>query len=196
MGKPYAIYVHGLGSGAGSGTRTAFRRYFPEYEWISPEMNEDPEESVAKLEEYISVFSPALITGTSLGGVYVAYANAPDAIKVVCNASIGIERVLRKFGYGTHPFQCEREDGRSEFEINEEMVRSFTEYKKSHKISLGRVNIGVYSTDDEVVGQVESRKNAKALEEAGFRIFWSDKFGHRLNENIAKKIPGMIEGLK
>lgn len=193
--KPYALYVHGLGSGAGSGTRTAFRRYFPEYEWITPEMNENPEESISRLEEYISVFEPAIIAGTSLGGLYVAYAKAPDAIKIVCNASVGIERVLRKFGYGSHPFQCEREDGRTEFVIDEAMVRSFTDYKKTHAISLGRINLGVYSKEDEVVGPVESRKNAKILEEAGFSIFWSDKFGHRLNENVAKKIPGMLASL-
>lgn len=190
--KPYAIYVHGIGSGASSGTRSAFLKYFPEYEWICPEVNENPDESVAVIEEYVRVFSPEMMAGTSLGGVYVAYVSAPEAIKIVCNASIGIEKALRKIGYGKHPFFCDREDGRKEFEINEDMVRTFSHYRKSHEISLGIINIGVFSTDDELVGQVESRKNAKLLEEAGFRIFWSDKFGHRLNENVAKKIPGML----
>lgn len=191
--KPYAIYIHGAGSGAKSGTNSAFRHYFPDYEWLCPEVNEDPEESVAKIEEYIEVFSPALIAGTSLGGLYALYANAPDAAKIVCNASVNIERVLRKLGYGMHPFFCEREDGRTQFEINEQIVRKFTEYKETHPILPGRINIAVFSTNDELVGQVESRKNAVILEENGFTIHWSDKFGHRMNENVAKKIPAWLK---
>lgn len=191
-GIRYAIYIHGAGSGAKGGTKSAFLHYLPEYEWLCPEVNEDPEESIAKINEYISVFSPEIIAGTSLGGLYAIYADAPDAIKIVCNTSITIEKVLRKLGYGAHPFFCEREDGRTEYVIDEPLVRSFTRFKDTHRIIPGRLNLGIFSTDDELVGQVESRKNAKILEEAGFRIFWSDKFGHRLNENVAKKIPGWM----
>lgn len=188
----YAIYIHGAGSGAKGGTKSAFLHYLPEYEWLCPEVNENPEESVAKINEYISVFSPEIIAGTSLGGLYAIYADAPEAIKIVCNTTVTIEKVLRKIGYGAHPFFCEREDGRTEYVIDEPLVRSFTKFKESHEILPGRLNLGIFSTDDELVGQVESRKNAKILEAAGFRIFWSDKFGHRLNENVAKKIPAWI----
>ena len=191
--KEYAIYIHGAGSGAKSGTRSSFMKCFPEYEWICPEVNEDPEESVAKIDEYVRVFSPAIIAGTSMGGLYTLYTDAPEAIKLVCNATLNIESVLRKLGYGSHPFFCEREDGRTEYIIDETMVRAFTAYKKAHEIIPGRKNLGIFSTNDELIGQVESRKNAKLLEQAGFTIIWSDKFGHRLNEQVAKKIPGWIK---
>ena len=191
----YAIYIHGLGSGAKSGTSSAFVHYFPEYEWLCPEVNEDPEESEAIIQEYIRVFQPKMIAGTSMGGLYTIYANAPDTIKVVVNATVGVEHVLRKVGYGKHPFYCEREDGRTEYELSETVVRKFTSYKASHHFILGAKNLAVFSKDDELVGQVESRKNAKLLEEAGFTVIWSDKFGHRLNENVAKKIPQWISGL-
>lgn len=190
--KEYAIYIHGAGSGAKSGTKSAFLHYLPEYEWICPEVGEDPGESVEKINEYVQVFSPAVIAGTSMGGLYTLYADAPQAIKIVCNATVSIEKVLRKIGYGAHPFFCEREDGRTEYIIDEEMVRRFTRYKNSHSFVPGRLNLAVFSTDDELVGQVESRKNAKILQEAGYTVVWSDKFGHRLNENVAKKIPGWI----
>ena len=190
--KKYAIYIHGIGSGAKSGTKSAFLRFLPDYEWICPEVNEDPEESLAKIDEYVRVFSPAVIAGTSLGGLYTLYADAPEAMKVAVNATVTVEKVLRKIGYGEHPFFCEREDGRTKYIIDEAMVRAFTRYKDTHTIIPGRISLGVFSTDDELVGQVESRKNAKLLEEAGFKVVWSDKFGHRLNENVAKKIPGWI----
>jgi len=191
----YAIYIHGMGSGSKSGTSSAFLKYFKDYEWICPEVNEDPYESLQIIDEYIKVFSPEIIAGTSLGGLYTAFVNAPDSIKIVCNAAIEIEHVIRKVGYGKHTFFCEREDGRKEYELSETVVRRFSEFKKNHDISLGRINLGVYSKDDEFVGQVESRRNAKLLEKAGFSIIWSDKFGHRMNENVAKKIPGWIEEL-
>lgn len=194
--KKYAIYIHGAGSGARSGTKSAFLRYMPDYEWICPEVNEDPEESVAVIDEYVKVFSPAVIAGTSLGGLYTLYANAPQAVKVVCNATVNIEKVLRKLGYGVHAFFCEREDGRTEYTIDEDMIRRFIQYRNSHAFIPGRINLAVFSTDDELVGQVESRKNAKILQEAGYTVVWSDKFGHRLNENVAKKIPGWISGIE
>jgi len=187
--KPYAIYVHGIGSGAKSGTKTSFGRNFPQYEWLHPEFNENPDESLAILNEYIAVFSPQVIAGTSMGGFLTAYSDAPQAIKIVCNATIGIEHVLRKIGYGKHPFLCEREDGRTEYNIDEEMVRRFIAFKESHSIIPGRLNMGIYSMDDELAGAVESRRSAKILECAGFQIFWSDKFGHRMNDAVAKKIP-------
>ena len=195
-GTRYAIYIHGLGSGAKSGTSSAFVHYFPEYEWICPEVNEDPEESIAKINEYISVFQPQIVAGTSMGGFYTAYADAPGAVKIAVNATVGVEHVLRKVGYGKHTFFCEREDGRREYELNETVVRKFTAFKASHSFILGRTNLAVYSKDDELVGQVESRKNAKVLEAEGFTVIWSDKFGHRLNENVARKIPSWIKELE
>lgn len=189
MSDKYALYVHGLGSGAGSGTRTSFTHCLPQYEWLCPEVSEYPEESLSIIDEYIRVFSPELIAGTSLGGLYSIYAHAPFATKVVCNATIGIEHILRKIGYGKHQFFCEREDKRTEYIIDEQLVRLFTEFKKNHEICLGVCNLGVFSTRDEIIGGVESRKNAKILEEFGFSIRWSDRFGHRINEQITKKIP-------
>lgn len=194
--RRYALYIHGLGSGAASGTRSSLSRHLGDYEWISPEVNENPEESIAKINEYVAVFQPALIAGTSMGGLYTAYADAcSDTIKICCNPTMNIEHTLRKRGYGVHKYNCEREDGSTEYVLNEEVVRRFIEFKKSHSVVLGAKNLGVFSKDDEFVGQVETRKNAKMLEEAGFTIYWSDKFGHRLNDQITKKLPSLIKEL-
>ena len=83
--KPIAIYVHGLGSGATSTTVRMVCKIFSEYEWIAIEVNENPFESVEKINATVSKFNPSLLMGTSLGGYYVFYADAPCATKVICN---------------------------------------------------------------------------------------------------------------
>lgn len=62
--KPIAIYVHGLGSRAAS-------TVFSEYEWKAIEVNENPFESIEKINAIVSEFKPSLLIGTSLGGYYV-----------------------------------------------------------------------------------------------------------------------------
>jgi hypothetical protein len=36
--KPYALYIHGLGSSAASGTKSSLARSLDGYEWLSPEI--------------------------------------------------------------------------------------------------------------------------------------------------------------
>ena len=81
--KQIAIYVHGLGSGAASTTVRTVCKIFSEYEWIALEVNENPFESIEKINAVISEFNPSLLMGTSLGGYYVFYADAPCATKVI-----------------------------------------------------------------------------------------------------------------
>lgn len=191
----YALYIHGLGSGANSGTCSLFASYFSRYEWHCPEVNEDPEESEAIIRKYIESLHPKMIVGTSMGGLYTLYSDAPDAVKVVVNPTVGIEQVLRKIGYGKHKFFCEREDGRTEYELNETVVRKFTTYKSTHQIRPGTKNLAVFSSNDDLAGKVESLKNARTLKEAGFTVIWSDKFGRRLKWTVARKIPQWLKML-
>ena len=186
--KPYAIYIHGMGSGAKSGTKTSFGRYFPEYEWLSPEVTHDPFESLQILDEWITAFQPQLIAGTSMGGFYTMYAHAHAAIKLMLNPVINIETVIRKIGYGKHPYHCEREDGATEFVIDEPLIQKFTVFKQERQFVLGSKNIALFSSDDELVGKENSKKNAAVLQEVGVEVHWSDKFGHRSNDKAIKKI--------
>ena len=73
--KKKAIYVHGLGSGAASTTVEIVRKIFSEYEWVAVEMNEDPVSSVNAINQAIAQLRPAFLMGTSLGGLYLMYAD-------------------------------------------------------------------------------------------------------------------------
>lgn len=89
--KPYAIYIHGLGSSAKSGTRSSIGRVLDNYEWLSPEITHNPYESLGILNEWANTFHPALIAGTSMGGLLTMYVNCPSATKVV---ALCLTRVL------------------------------------------------------------------------------------------------------
>ena len=95
--KPIAIYVHGLGSGAASTTIRLVCKIFSEYEWIALEVNENPFESVEKINAAVNDFKPSLLMGTSLGGYYVYYAEAPcvHLTKRFIDALRNIARVIR-----------------------------------------------------------------------------------------------------
>lgn len=67
--KPIAIYVHGLGSGAASTTVRMVCKIFSKYEWIAIEVNENPFESVEKINATVSKFNPSLLMGTSLAEI-------------------------------------------------------------------------------------------------------------------------------
>ena len=68
------------------------------------------------------------------------------------------------------------------------MVQRFIAFKKEHSFIPGARNIALFSTDDELLGHEMSKRNAKAVEDAGFNIIWSSKFGHRCNDNAVKEI--------
>ena len=84
---------------------------------------------------------------------------------------------------------------RKEFIIDEPMVQRFIAFKKEHSFILGSRNIGLFSTDDELLGHEMSKRNAKAVEEAGFEIIWSAKFGHRCNDNAVKEIVKQLKNI-
>lgn len=190
--KPYALYVHGMGSGAKSGTKSSLGHYLDGYEWLSPELPVEPAEAMAILDDYVKVFEPKLIVGTSLGGLYVLYLDAPEAVKVAVNATYNIETTLRKIGYGKHKFHCEREDGTTEYTIDEPLVKRYMAVRDEREAKKSAKMIGFFSTDDELVGKEPAKKNAAALESLGYEICWCDKFGHRLNQPAAKVLWKMI----
>lgn len=190
--RPYALYIHGMGSGAKSGTKTSLGHYLEGYEWLSPELPTDPELAVAILDDYAQVFQPQLVAGTSMGGLYTLFVKAPVAIKVAINPTYNVEVTLRKLGYGKHKYHCERENGETEYVIDEPLVRKYIHLRDSRHVEPSQRMIALFSSDDELVGREPSKQNAKALESIGYEIYWSDKFGHRLNQPAAKKLASII----
>ena len=179
--KPIAIYVHGLGSGATSTTVRTVRKIFSEYEWIALEVNENPLESVAKINTAVSKFNPSLLMGTSLGGYYVFYADAPCATKVICNPAMNIEELIcSKIGFGTYSYFIKRQDGKTEYTLNEEVCRHFAEYTQAPKAITGIRNYALFAVHDELIGDADMLDNMAMVFESGYRLLLDSKGGHRL----------------
>lgn len=193
---PYALYIHGMGSGAKSGTKSSLGHYLDRYEWLSPELPVEPDEAMAILDDYVKVFSPTLIAGTSLGGLYLLYLDAPEATKVAINPTYNIETTLRRIGYGKHPFHCEREDGATEYTIDEPLVKRYMAIRDQRTPIRSARMVALFSTDDELVGREPAKQNATALQQLGYEIHWCDKFGHRLNQPTAKLLSKILENDK
>ena len=178
--KPIAIYVHGLGSGAASTTVRMVCKIFSEYEWIAIEVNENPFESVEKINATVSKFNPSLLMGTSLGGYYVFYADAPCATKVICNPAMNIAKLIRyKIGFGTYSYFVERQDGNTEYTLDEAVCRRFTEYESSHKVVNGTKNYALFAVHDELIGDADMLDNMAMVFESGYRLLLDSKGGHR-----------------
>lgn len=189
---PYALYVHGFGSGAKSNSSRMVGDRVTGYEWLHPEMPLDPEESLRILNEYVAVFAPEMIIGTSMGGLLISRVTAPDATKVVVNPALEMDRALRRMGYGKYDFFCEREDGVQQYVVDEPLAQKYALFQMNHEIKPGKQNFVLMSADDELLGHEMTKKNAAALAEFGFDVTFSDRFGHRLNEQSAKKIAEVL----
>ena len=185
--KPIAIYVHGLGSGATSTTVRMVCEIFSEYEWMAIEVNENPFESVEKINATVSKFNPFLLMGTSLGGYYVFYADAPCATKVICNPAMDIAKLIRyKIGFGTYSYFVERQDGNTEYTLDEAICRRFAEYESSHKVVNGTKNYALFAVHDELIGDADMLDNMAMVFESGYRLLLDSKGGHRLRAAALK----------
>lgn len=101
----------------------------------------------------ISLENPSLIVGTSMGGVTVLYANAPDVVKIVCNLALSIaDSVRNTIGLGQHKYFCDRINGKRTFELTEEMCLGYENYIATHTPLQGKENYAIFSAHDELLG--------------------------------------------
>lgn len=194
MDRPLvAIYVHGLASGANATTFDKLAKRFPQFIWMSTDFGEDLAENVEQLNEMIHTNYPQLIVGTSMGGLAVLYADAPKAVKVVCNPALSIaDSVRNTIGLGKHPYFCERMNGATEFELTEPMCQRYERYIASHTPSLGRANYAIFSAHDELLGDEASAAAQQVVAESGYRVLIDSKGKHRMQSStidlIAKEV--------
>lgn len=172
-----AIYVHGLASGAYSLNFKKMTEKFPQFTWVMAEFGEDLAENVEHLNRLVAQLKPSLIVGTSMGGLTLLYADAPDAVKIVHNPALSIADCVRNtIGLGEHEYFCRRLDKKTTFVLTEEMCRSWEEYIATHEIKLGRENYAIFSLEDELLGDDASTQAHSSLTAAGF-IAWVDPEG-------------------
>ena len=150
---------------------------FPQFMWGLAEFGEDLAENVEHLNQLIAKVEPSLIVGTSMGGLTVLYADAPNAVKIVHNPALSIADCVRNtIGLGEHPYKCRRLDRKTTFVLTEEMCQNYEAYIASHEIKLGRENYAIFSLKDELLGDDAFAQGHSTLTAAGF-VAWVDPEG-------------------
>jgi predicted esterase YcpF (UPF0227 family) len=187
--RPKAIYVHGLASGAAGTTINLLAHKLKQYRWITTDFGEDIASNVGMLECMISLEHPSLIVGTSMGGVTVLYANAPDVVKIVCNPALSIaDSVRNTIGLGQHEYFCDRINGKQTFELSEEMCLGYENYIAAHMPLQGKENYAIFSAHDELLGDEASLKAQQVVSNAGYSVSIDPKGVHRITSSTIKLI--------
>lgn len=118
------LYVHGFGSSGQSGTVTKIREMLPEAEVFAPDLPLHPEEAMQLLRDTCKTFSPDLIIGTSMGGMYTEMLYGYDRILV--NPAFQMGETMIKHGMlGKNTFQNPRLDGVQEFIVTKALVEEY-----------------------------------------------------------------------
>lgn len=120
------MYVHGFGSSAQSGTVTLLRTLLPEANVVARDIPIDPEEAIKMLCQMADELHPALIIGTSMGGMYAEQLRGYDRILV--NPAFEMGETMQKHGMiGKQTFQNPRTDGVQDFIVTKALVKRYGE---------------------------------------------------------------------
>ena len=192
--RPVAIYVHGLASGAAGTTINSLARKLKQFRWITTDFGEDIASNVAMLECLVNEYKPALVIGTSMGGVTVLYANAPDVVKIVCNPALSIaDSVRNTIGLGQHEYFCDRINGKQTFELSEEMCLGYENYIATHTPLQGNENYAIFSAHDELLGDEASLKAQHIVSDAGYSVSIDPEGVHRITSSTIKLISKIVD---
>lgn len=179
-GKPTAMYIHGLASGSNSNTGCELQKLFPQYQWILPEVGEELEQAIDKINGIVAQYNPKIVMGTSYGGLMTMYANAPNSVKIVCNPAVNAEvSFVEKIGLGEHEYFLQRLDGAKTFVIDEAICQGIADYKASHNPIAGVQNHAIFAANDEVIGKDATLTNAAFAYDNGYKIHIDAKGMHR-----------------
>ena len=189
-----AIFVHGLASGAYSLNFKKMTEGFPQFIWAMAEFGEDIAANVEQLNRQIAKLKPSLIVGTSMGGLTVLYADAPNAVKIVHNPALSIADCVRNIiGLGKHPYKCRRLDKKPSFVLTEEMCQAYEAYIASHTPSLGIVNYAIFSAHDELLGDEAAARAKEFVSELGYETVIDPEGAHSLTPSTFELITKIVE---
>ena len=177
--KPTVMYIHGFRSGANGSKRGQLQEYFGErYSVIAPEVDADPEKSLAKINGIIEKEKPDIIIGTSLGGWMTLMCGSGEAQLVVVNPSTEPGKTLGRWIGQELPYFCERLDGVQTYTLTQEVLDKYKTYdvEKEIKKKAGRIH-ALCSSSDELIGDIHIRTIAPLI--ASERLMVADNFGHR-----------------
>lgn len=176
---PVMMYIHGFRSGANGSKREQLQEHFEgRYRVIAPEVDADPEKSLATINEIIGLEKPEIIVGTSLGGWMTLMCDSGDAQLVAVNPSTRPKQTLSRWIDQELPYFCERLDGVQTYTLTREVIDKYDGYdiEKAITEKADRTN-ALCSSADELIGDLHIRTLRNLLPPD--RLTIADDFGHR-----------------
>lgn len=194
MEKPTAIYIHGYLSGANSSTGQKLKAMKDDrFNILTPEVNADPQHSLKVINDLIKESNPAIIIGSSMGGLYTLACESGAIPLLLINPLLTpVETITEHFLNKTFPYHCARLDGAAEATITDKELRQFAalEAKIPSLIEAKKPYLAaILSTRDELLGD----SHIKILQD---KITWIHKFndfGHRCGGSCYSMIDSLME---
>ena len=155
MSGKTVLYVHGFGSSGQSGTVQRLRQVLPNARVVAPDLPVHPEEALALLQQTCQQEQPALIIGTSMGGMYAEMLSGYD--RILTNPAFNIADTMQSHGLtGKQQFFSPRQDGVQEFYVDKPLVKEYrqlTERNFAHAADEGEDTrvFGLFGDKDPLV---------------------------------------------
>ncbi len=182
------LWIHGFAGCPDNQTVQDMRKYNPEYEWYSIEVDHHAKASMAKINVFIADNDVSLVAGTSLGGYYAMCADF-EGPKLVVNPVTDPVRDLRQF-IGRNTYKPGRPDGQTDFDFTEHMLMEFGELHHDQLLNV----LCHYTAHDQVLGE-DIKENYQRLFYLLKMIDEKTLPSHFLTHNYAKSTTKTIDYL-
>ena len=185
------LYLHGFASSGSSGTAELLRKAFlgtgaaDRVTVVAPDIPVEPSEALPFLRGVVEREDPALIVGTSMGGMYAQQLRGYERICV--NPSFSMSSLYSLFHVGKYKWLNPRRNGETEFHIYKETIDAFREMEAHQFDGIDEVETlfchGLFGDEDVLA------KDNRPLFETHYpgmsRVFAG---GHRMNADLVKDV--------
>ena len=179
------MYVHGFASSGSSGTVMALRCHFMGWRVVAPDLPVDPFEAMELLHRMVDEERPAVVIGTSMGGMYTQQLRGVR--RIIVNPSFEMSRSLLFGKMGRNKYTSKRRDGATEFRVDKALVERFKLMEKTQFDGITeedkKLVTGLFGDKDPVVHFRPLMASMYGEE----RCLWFNG-EHRLNDTVVKSV--------